>query len=243
MIHAEDLVKKYHGNRVVDQLSFEVCKGETLCLIGPSGCGKSTTMKMINRLIDPDEGTIRVNGINIQQQDPVALRRTMGYVSQQGSLFPHWTVKKNIGLVPSLEGWPKVKIHERTVELLDLMRLDPEEYLNKYPNEMSGGEQQRIGIARALAIDPPVLLMDEPFSALDPLTRLGLRREFLEIKKQLQKTTVFVTHDLHEAFEIADFILLMDSGKLMQYGTREELQEQPSSEFVRSFINAQIHGS
>lgn len=243
MIKAEDLVKKYNGISAVDHLSFEVRAGETLCLIGPSGCGKSTTLKMLNRLVEPEKGIIRIEGQDILQQDPVALRRSMGYVSQQGSLFPHWTVRRNIGLVPHLEGWPKEEIFSRTIKLLELVRLDPGEYLDKYPMEMSGGEQQRIGIARALAVDPPILLMDEPFSALDPLTRLGLRREFLEIKQKLNKTTVFVTHDLREAFELADHILLMDSGRVMQYGTRMELQEHPSSEFVETFINAHIHGS
>ncbi|MBR9998072.1 MAG: ABC transporter ATP-binding protein [Cyclobacteriaceae bacterium] len=241
MIRADELVKRYQGHVVVDHLSFEVQAGETLCLIGPSGCGKSTTLKMINRLIDPDEGIIRVKDMNILQQDPVALRRTMGYVSQQGSLFPHWTVKQNIGLVPGLEGWTKVKILERTRDLLDLIKLEPEQYLGKYPLELSGGEQQRVSIARALAVDPPILLMDEPFSALDPLTRFELRREFREIKKKLNKTTVFVTHDLQEAFLLADHILLMDSGAIMQYGTRKELQEHPANEFVRSFINAQVN--
>ena len=243
MIQAEDLVKKYNGISAVDRLSFEVRTGEILCLIGPSGCGKSTTLKMLNRLIIPDEGAIRIEGKNIHLQDPITLRRSMGYVSQQGSLFPHWTVKQNIGLVPGLEGWRKEEILQRTAELLELVRLDPRDYLDKYPIEMSGGEQQRVGIARALAVDPPILLMDEPFSALDPLTRLGLRREFLEIKQKLHKTTVFVTHDLHEAFELADHILLMDSGRMMQYGTRKDLQEHPSSEFVRTFINAHIHDS
>lgn len=241
MIRIKDLVKIYNGIKVVDHLSFEVQAGETLCLIGPSGCGKSTTLKMINRLIEPDGGNIWIDKKNILEQDQVRLRRKMGYVSQQGSLFPHWTVNQNIGLVPRLEGWPKEKTIDRILELLDLIQLDPGNYLGKYPAEMSGGEQQRISIARALAVDPPIMLLDEPFSALDPLTRYQLQKEFLEIKRKLRKTTVFVTHDLQEAFLLADRILLMDAGKAKQYGTKEDLQEQPADEFVKNFINAQIH--
>jgi osmoprotectant transport system ATP-binding protein len=242
MIQADNLVKQYNGIPVVDHLSFRILEGETLCLIGPSGCGKTTTLKMLNRLIPPDAGKILFEGHDISRQDPVSLRRSMGYVSQQGSLFPHWTVRRNIGLVPRLEGWPGDRILSRTRELLALVKLEPADYLDKYPVEMSGGEQQRVNIARALAVDPPVLLMDEPFSALDPLTRFSLRHEFLEIKKKLNKTTVFVTHDLQEAFELADHILLMDSGKMMQYGTGKELKEKPANEFVRTFINTWNHG-
>jgi osmoprotectant transport system ATP-binding protein len=240
MIEVKDLVKTYNGIRAVDEISFEVEAGETLCLIGPSGCGKSTILKMINRLIQPDGGSIRVGNKNILDQDMVKLRRNMGYVSQQGSLFPHWTAKQNIGLVPRLEHWPKERIRDRTKNLLMLMGLEPNDYLDKYPAEMSGGEQQRISIARALAVDPPVMLLDEPFSALDPLTRYQLQKEFLEIKKNLQKTTVFVTHDLPEAFLLADHILLLNSGKKMQYGTRSDLEKRPENEFVKNFINAQL---
>jgi osmoprotectant transport system ATP-binding protein len=241
MIQVKDLVKSYNGIRVVDRVSFTVKKGETLCLIGPSGCGKSTTLKMLNRLIDPEEGGIVIENQPIAQQDPVSLRRKIGYVSQQGSLFPHWTVKQNIGLVPRLEQWPKEKILERTIELLNLVGLNSEKYLEKYPAELSGGEQQRISIARALAVDPSMMLMDEPFSALDPLTRYQLQKEFLEIKKRLQKTTVFVTHDLPEAYLLADHILLMNLGKTMQYGTRTDLEKRPANEFVKNFVNAQVH--
>lgn len=241
MIRIRNLVKLYHGVRAVDDLSVDVHRGETLCLIGPSGCGKSTTLKMINRLVEPDGGTIWIADQNIQNQDPVKLRRKMGYVSQQGSLFPHWTVGQNLGLVPRLEGWDKNKKQSRIHELMRLIRLDPEQYVDKYPAEMSGGEQQRVSIGRALAIDPPILLMDEPFSALDPVTRFQLQKEFQEIKEKLHKTTVLVTHDLHEAFLLADHILLMNDGKVMQYGTRAELQEKPANEFVKNFINAQKH--
>jgi osmoprotectant transport system ATP-binding protein len=241
MIQVKDLLKSYAGISAVNKLNFRVERGETLSLIGPSGCGKSTTLKMINRLVEPDEGNIWIDQKNIISQDPVILRKKIGYVSQQGSLFPHWTVSQNIGLVPRLEGWPKEKIRERILELMELIQLDPDDYLRKYPAEMSGGEQQRVGIARALAIDPPILLMDEPFSSLDPLTRVQLQKEFLEIKKKLHKTTVFVTHDLREAFILGDHILLMDAGKAMQYGTKSELQQHPANEFVKTFINAQIY--
>ncbi len=241
MIRIKDLVKKYNGIKVVDHLSFEVQAGETLCLIGPSGCGKSTTLKMINRLDEPDGGNIWIDQKNVLETDPVKLRRKMGYVSQQGSLFPHWTVRQNIGLVPRLEEWQKEKILDRIRDLMELIQLDPDHYLEKYPAEMSGGEQQRISIARALAVDPPIMLLDEPFSALDPLTRYQLQKEFLEIKRKLRKTTVFVTHDLQEAFLLADHILLMDAGKAKQYGTKDDLQQRPADEFVKNFINAQIH--
>jgi len=241
MIQVNDLVKSFKNIPVVDNLSFKVHTGETLCLIGPSGCGKSTTLKMLNRLIEPDQGSIRIDREDIKNQDPVKLRRSMGYVSQQGSLFPHWTVRQNIGMVPRLEKWPKEKIFKRTLELLNLVALEPGEYLEKFPDEMSGGEQQRVSIARALANDPSMMLLDEPFSALDPLTKFQLQKEFLEIKKKLHKTTVFVTHDLQEAFLLADHILLMNSGKTMQYGTRSDLQERPSNEFVKNFLKAQIH--
>jgi osmoprotectant transport system ATP-binding protein len=241
MIRIKDLVKKYNGIKVVDHLSFEVQAGETLCLIGSSGCGKSTTLKMINRLVEPDRGNIWIDQKNVLEADPVKLRRKMGYVSQQGSLFPHWTVSQNIGLIPRLEGWQKEKIRDRIRELMELIQLEPDHYLEKYPAEMSGGEQQRICIARALAVDPPIMLLDEPFSALDPLTRYQLQKEFLEIKKKLRKTTVFVTHDLQEAFLLADHILLMDAGKTKQYGTKDDLKQQPADEFVKNFINAQIH--
>lgn len=241
MIRIKNLLKIYSGVKAVDSLSIEVRRGETLCLIGPSGCGKSTTLKMINRLVEPDGGTIWIGDHNIIEQDPVKLRRKMGYVSQQGSLFPHWTTGQNLGLVPRLEGWDKNKIQSRIRELMHLLRLDPEQYLDKYPSEMSGGEQQRVSIGRALAIDPPILLMDEPFSALDPVTRFQLQKEYLEIKEKLNKTTVFVTHDLQEAFLLADHILLMNAGRIMQYGTRSELQQEPANEFVKNFINAQTH--
>lgn len=241
MIRIKDIVKIYNGINVVDALSVEVKRGETLCLIGPSGCGKSTTLKIINRLVEPDGGNIWIDQKNILEQDPVILRRKMGYVSQQGSLFPHWTVSQNMGLVPRLEEWPKERIRDRIRELMELIQLDPDHYMGKYPAEMSGGEQQRVSIARALAIDPPILLMDEPFSSLDPLTRLQLQKEFLEIKKKLHKTIVFVTHDLREAFILGDHILLMDAGKAMQYGTKSELEQHPANDFVKTFINAQIY--
>lgn len=241
MIQVKDLLKSYAGTSAVNKLNFRVERGETLSLIGPSGCGKSTTLKMINRLVEPDGGNIWIDQKNILEQNPVILRRKMGYVSQQGSLFPHWTVSQNMGLVPRLEGWPKEKIRDRIGELMELIQLDPDHYLGKYPAEMSGGEQQRVGIARALAIDPPILLMDEPFSSLDPLTRVQLQKEFLEIKKKLHKTIVFVTHDLREAFILGDHILLMDGGEAMQYGTKSELQQHPANEFVKTFINSQIY--
>ena len=210
--------------------------GETLVLLGSSGCGKTTTLKMINRLIEASEGVIEVGGKDIIDQDPVELRRLIGYVFQGIGLFPHMTIEQNIELVPRLLGWNQKRRHERTIELLELMGLPPEDYTGRFPDELSGGQQQRIGVARALAADPAYLLMDEPFGALDALSREILQRELMNLKKRLQKTIVFVTHDIFEALLIADRIAILHNGNLQQIGTKREVLKEPSTEFVRDLF-------
>lgn len=241
LLNLRNISKSFDGIKAVSDLSFTVKKGETLCLIGQSGCGKSTTLKMINRLLEPDSGSIYISGKDVSRKDPVMLRREIGYVSQQGGLFPHWTVKKNIGLVPRLEGWAQERIQNRIPELLKLVDLEPDKYLDRYPAELSGGQQQRISIARALGSDPELLLMDEPFSSLDPLTRRELQEEFLSLKKELNKTIVFVSHDIREAFLIADHILMMHEGKMLQYGTKADFLNTPVNSYVESFIKSQLY--
>ncbi len=237
MISVQNLRKVFSPNIVaVDDISFSLKEGETLCLIGTSGCGKTTTLKMLNRILEPSSGEIHLLGKNILEQDRIEVRRRIGYVIQRGGLFPHWTVAQNISLVPRLLKWSPEKIKSRVEEMLNLVDLSPVEYIDRYPAQLSGGQQQRIGIARALAADPPVVLFDEPFSALDPITRKQIQEEFLALKKKVHKTSVFVTHDVREAFLLGDKILLMKQGKMEQYGTPEELQNSPANEFVRNFI-------
>jgi len=205
-------------------------------LLGTSGCGKTTTLKMINRLIEPDSGEIYINGQHVLQRDPEVLRRNIGYVIQERGLFPHYTVAQNIGIVPGLLKWPKQKTQHRTWELLELLKMPPDDFLNKYPHELSGGQQQRVSVARALAADPEVILMDEPFGALDPITRLEIRKEFRSLEKLLQKTIVLVTHDVFEAFELGDRICAMNEGRMEQVGAPRELIFRPASDFVAQFF-------
>lgn len=236
MLRFEHVSKVYKGHkRAVSDLNFEIEKGEFIVLIGPSGCGKTTTMKMVNRLIEPTEGTIYLNDDNIMHIDPVKLRRQIGYVIQQIGLFPHMTIEQNITLVPRLLKWPQEKQKERAKELLNLVDMTPD-YLNRYPSELSGGQQQRIGVLRALAADQPLILMDEPFGALDPITRDSLQTEFKKLQRKLQKTIVFVTHDMDEAIKLADRIVIMKEGQVVQFDTPDEILRHPANEFVEEFI-------
>ncbi|WNV79159.1 betaine/proline/choline family ABC transporter ATP-binding protein [Bacillus atrophaeus] len=236
MLTLENVSKNYKGGKkAVNSINLKIKKGEFICFIGPSGCGKTTTMKMINRLIEPSSGTIYIDGENIMEQDPVELRRKIGYVIQQIGLFPHMTIQQNIALVPKLLKWPEEKRKERARELLKLVDMGPE-YLDRYPHELSGGQQQRIGVLRALAAEPPLILMDEPFGALDPITRDSLQEEFKKLQKTLHKTIVFVTHDMDEAIKLADRIVILKAGEIVQVGTPDEILRNPADEFVEEFI-------
>ncbi|MBI3893052.1 MAG: ATP-binding cassette domain-containing protein [Candidatus Wallbacteria bacterium] len=226
------------GKTVVRELSVSVAAGGTLCIIGTSGCGKTTTLKSINRLIEPTEGEILIGGKDVLHRDAIGLRRSIGYVIQEGGLFPHMTVGANVGLVARLLDWDKPRMAKRVDELLELVNLSPAEYRHRFPEELSGGQRQRVGVARALMADPPIVLMDEPFGALDPITRIGLQNEFLRLKRELGKTIVFVTHDLPEAFKLGDRIALMHQGELMQVGTPHELLTRPANSFVSAFLQA-----
>ncbi|WP_420147120.1 ABC transporter ATP-binding protein [Spirosoma sp.] len=238
MIKVHQLTKKFATHTAVDNVTLEVSQGETLVLLGTSGCGKTTTLKMINRLIEPSSGFISVNGVDVRQQDAPALRRRIGYVIQDGGLFPHYTIAEAIATVPRLLNWEESVIQERTHELIARLRL-PEAMLARYPSELSGGQRQRVGLARALAAKPPVVLMDEPFGALDPFTRRHVRRELFELNELKETTVVLVTHDVNEALELADRIALMDKGRIVQIGPPHELLNQPASDFVRDFLDEQ----
>jgi osmoprotectant transport system ATP-binding protein len=222
----------------VDALSLDIGEGEICVLIGPSGCGKTTTMRMINRMVEPDSGTIVVGDRDVTRIDPVELRRSIGYVIQQVGLFPHMTIAENIATVPRLLGWDNARIAKRVDELLERVHMDAERDRNRYPRELSGGQKQRVGVARALAADPPVMLMDEPFGALDPITRASLQDEFLRILRALRKTIVFVTHDIDEAIRMGTRIAIMRAGKLVQYDTPEIILAHPADPFVESFVGA-----
>ncbi|MCW6568801.1 ABC transporter ATP-binding protein [Yersinia ruckeri] len=236
MIQFYHVSKYFAGKVAVDNLSLHIAKGEFTVLIGTSGSGKSTTLKMINRLIEHDEGQIHFAGEEIQKFKAEDLRRCMGYAIQSIGLFPHWTVEQNIATVPQLLKWPRAKIQQRVSELLTLLHLDPEQFLHRYPHQLSGGQQQRVGVARALAADPEVLLMDEPFGALDPVTRSALQVEIARIHQLSGRTIVLVTHDIDEALNLADRIVLLDRGKVIQQGTPFELLTQPANDFVRDFF-------
>jgi len=238
MIKLEQVTKKYGATVAVNGLSLEVNEGEVCVLIGPSGCGKTTTLRMINRLIEPTSGRILVNGKDTSQVKPEQLRRSIGYAIQSVGLFPHLTVATNIATVPELLHWDKTRIARRVEELLTLVGLSPAEYAGKYPSQLSGGEAQRIGVARALAADPPILLMDEPFGAVDPLTRERLQAQFVAIQQELKKTVILVTHDLDEAIRLADRIAIMAAGKLVQYDTPETTLSRPASKFVHDFVGS-----
>lgn len=237
MVRFEHVTKIYEGeNKAVDDLSLEISEGELVVFIGPSGCGKTTTLKMVNRLEDVTSGTIYVNGRDIDKVNPVKLRRDIGYVIQSIGLMPHMSVAENIATVPKLLGWPGKKIRSRVDELLEMAKLPPKKYRWRFPDQLSGGQRQRVGVLRALAADPPVILMDEPFGALDPISRNVLQEELLELQKKVQKTIIFVTHDMDEALKMADRIVLMRQGRIEQLGTPGELQNNPATEFVRNFI-------
>ncbi len=207
---------------VISHLTFSVQQGETLVLLGESGCGKTTTLKLINRLLLPTSGQVLVEGRRTTEWDPIRLRRRTGYVIQEGGLFPHFSVERNVGLVPALERWDEGRIKSRVDELLTIVGLEPEEFAGRYPGELSGGQRQRVGVARALAAEPPLLLLDEPFGALDPLTRASLQRQFIEISKRLKKTAVFVTHDVREALLLGSRIGLIDKGELLLLETPDD---------------------
>ncbi|WP_062106118.1 ABC transporter ATP-binding protein [Bacillus niameyensis] len=237
MIKFENVSKSYEdGTIAVDSLNMEIKKGEFFVLIGPSGCGKTTTLKMINRLIPLSEGTIFFDGNNINEYDIHELRWNIGYVLQQIALFPHMSIEENITVVPEMKKWTKEKMKERAFELMKMVGLDPQKYASRKPIELSGGEQQRVGVIRALAADPEIILMDEPFSALDPISRDKLQDDMLDLKKSLKKTTVFVTHDMQEALKLADRICIMKNGRIVQIGTPHELLSKPANKFVKEFV-------
>ncbi|GGI39293.1 ABC transporter ATP-binding protein [Mammaliicoccus stepanovicii] len=242
MIEFETVSKIYGDKKAVDDVSFKINKGEFFVLIGPSGCGKTTTLKMINRLINLSEGFIYFNDKPISDYDVSKMRWDIGYVLQQIALFPHMTIKENIAQVPEMKKWKKKDIADRVDELLNMVGLDPETYRDRYPSELSGGQQQRIGVIRALASDPPVVLMDEPFSALDPISRKNLQDDLLELQTKIKKTIVFVTHDIEEAMKMGDRICLLNQGRVEQIGTPDEFIHHPKNEFVKSFLgNMDVH--
>lgn len=237
MIHFDQVTKRFaDGTEALKDISLTIPTGKLTVIIGPSGCGKTTLMKMINRLEVPTSGDVLIDNQTINDQDEVELRRSIGYVIQRIGLFPHMTIAKNAALVPSLKGWSLEKTQSRVNELMNMAGLDPDTYLHRYPLELSGGQQQRVGVVRALAGDPNIILMDEPFSALDPISREQLQDELRNLQQQIQKTIVFVTHDMDEALKIADHIIVMRAGKVEQVGSPSELLNNPANEFVRNFI-------
>jgi osmoprotectant transport system ATP-binding protein len=242
MIRLQGLSRRYSTPRgtvtAVDDVTLEVTDGETCVLLGPSGCGKTTTLRMINRLVLPSSGKIFIAGRDTDGVDPVELRRGIGYVIQQIGLFPNMTVAENIGVVPRLLGWSTARSRRRAEELLALLALEPAQFLDRYPNELSGGQAQRIGVARALAVDPPVLLMDEPFAALDPINREVIQDEFLRMQQTLRKTILFVSHDIDEAVKMADRIAIFRAGRLAQFGPPDDLLAHPADDFVASFVGS-----
>lgn len=241
MIKFQNVSKSYGSSIILNDISFEIKQGQFVVLIGPSGCGKTTTLKTINRLIEQDKGKIFIDGKDITKVNPVELRRTIGYVIQQIGLFPNMTVEQNIAIVPKLLKFPKQKCQEIVQDLLKLVDMPYEEYAHKYPTEMSGGQQQRIGVLRALAASPPIVLMDEPFGALDPITRDSLQEEIKRIQKKLKKTIVFVTHDMDEALRLADTIIFMSKGKIIQMASPEEMLQNPTDPIIRSFLGKHMN--
>ena len=236
MIRFEQISKRYKTKQVLNEVTFTVNSGSLVAVIGESGCGKTTLLKMINRLIKPTSGMIYIDDKSINSIDEVALRRSIGYVIQQTGLFPHMTVKENIELIPKLEKRSKEDISKNTEKMMQMVGLDCKEFLNRYPTELSGGQQQRVGVARAFATDPDIILMDEPFSALDPMTRSDLQDQLVQLQSKLKKTIVFVTHDMDEAIKIADMICIMKDGDILQYDTPENILNNPKDEFVSNFV-------
>jgi osmoprotectant transport system ATP-binding protein len=240
VITLDAVTKRYDADSIaVNELSLTVSDGELCVLVGPSGCGKTTTLRMINRLIEPSSGRILIDDTDVLKMDPVRLRRSIGYVIQQGGLFPHRRVGDNVATVPRLLGWDKKRVDDRVIELLELVGLDPESYRRRYPHELSGGERQRVGVARALGADPPILLMDEPFAAVDPVTRKRLQQELLALQGKLKKTVVFVTHDIDEATLLGDRIVVLSKGAhIEQYDTPNQILGRPATAFVADFVGA-----
>lgn len=240
MIRFERVEKRYGAVHALRGIDLTVREGEFAVLIGPSGCGKTTALKMVNRLLSPTQGRVLVGGEDVAAQNAVTLRRNIGYVIQETGLFPHMSIADNIGLVPRLKKWPKARRDERIDELLHLVGLDPKEYRHRYPRHLSGGQRQRVGVARALASDPPIILMDEPFGATDPITRKQLQAELDRIKRHVKKTVLFVTHDISEAFLLGDTVCLLRDGEVVQHATPEEMLRNPASSFVRDFIGQEV---
>lgn len=236
MIQFNKVSKNYKEKKILQVVSLTIEDNAITCLIGESGCGKTTTLKMINRLIEPTVGTITIDGEDIKKKNVIELRRSMGYVIQQTGLFPHMTIRENIELISRLEKKDPKIIAQRTLEMMEMIGLKAEDYLDRYPSELSGGQQQRIGIARAFATDPKIILMDEPFSALDPMTRINLQDELIRLQEKLHKTIVFVTHDMDEAIKLSDKIAIMDNGKVIQFDTPEMILKHPKNDFVRNFV-------
>ena len=236
MIQFNKVSKNYKEKKILQDISLTIEDNAITCLIGESGCGKTTTLKMINRLIEPTVGTITIDGEDIKKKNVIELRRSMGYVIQQTGLFPHMTIRENIELISRLEKKDPKIIAQRTLEMMEMIGLKAEDYLDRYPSELSGGQQQRIGIARAFATDPKIILMDEPFSALDPMTRINLQDELIRLQEKLHKTIVFVTHDMDEAIKLSDKIAIMDNGKVIQFDTPEMILKHPKNDFVRNFV-------
>ena len=236
MIEFKNIKKSYKSKIILENFNLSIDSGKLVVLIGASGCGKTTLLKMINRLISITEGEILINGKDINNMDPIKLRRGIGYVIQQTGLFPHMTVKENIEIIPRLMKISERKIERKTIELLNMVGLDPNEYLYRYPAELSGGQQQRVGVARAFATDAEIILMDEPFSALDPITRTELQEQLFNIQKEYNKTIVFVTHDMDEAINIADMICILKDGKIIQYDTPENILKNPENDYVEEFV-------
>jgi osmoprotectant transport system ATP-binding protein len=239
----DGVTKRYPGtdSAAVDDIHLDIAPGDIVMLVGPSGCGKTTTMRMINRLIEPTSGRILIDGEDVLSLNDVKLRRTIGYVIQQIGLFPHLTIESNVAMVPKLLGWDRSRTSKRVAEMLGVVGLDPDEFGHRYPRQLSGGQQQRVGVARALAADPPIMLMDEPFGAVDPITRTKLQDEFLNLQQRLKKTIVFVTHDFDEAVKMGDRIAVLDKGsRIAQYATPEEILTSPADDFVAGFVG---HGA
>ena len=236
MIEFKNVRKDFKNKTILKDITLKINRGELVAIIGSSGCGKTTTLKMINRLIKPTSGKIFINGEDIASKDVIKLRRNIGYVIQQTGLFPHLTIRENIEMIPKVEKLNKASIEKRTLELMDMVGLNSNDFLDRYPTELSGGQQQRVGVARAFATNPEIILMDEPFSALDPITRVQLQEELIDLQSKLKRTIVFVTHDMDEAIKIADKICIMNKGEIVQYDTPENILKNPINDFVSEFI-------